>query len=77
VDDRDPTHGSTPLGWAAFGSVHRRTAGGDYVAVIERLVAGGADLAAAGNKYGRTLVEMAQGNADVQEALRRLLRLHR
>jgi hypothetical protein len=24
VDARDPTHLSTPLGWAAFGSVHRR-----------------------------------------------------
>ena len=26
LDARDPTHHSTPLGWAAFGSVHRRAA---------------------------------------------------
>ena len=27
LDARDPTHKSTPLGWAAFGSVHRRAPG--------------------------------------------------
>jgi ankyrin repeat protein len=71
LDARDPTHQSTPLGWAAFGSVHRRAAGADYPAVADRLVAAGADITALGNGAGRTLLEMAQGNPAMQEALRR------
>jgi hypothetical protein len=71
LDARDPTHQSTPLGWAAFGSVHRRAAGADYPAVADRLVAAGADITAVGNGAGRTLLEMAQGNRAMQEALRR------
>jgi ankyrin repeat protein len=72
VDTRDPTHGSTPLGWTAFGSVHRRAAGGDYPAVAARLVAAGADIAAIINDEGRTLLSLAQGNPVMEEALRRL-----
>ena len=72
LDERDPTHGSTPLGWAAFGSVHRRAAAADYAAVIDRLVKAGADISAVGNRNGRTLMEMAAGNPAVQERLRRL-----
>jgi ankyrin repeat protein len=72
IDARDPTHQSTPLGWTAFGSVHRRAAGADYPTVVGTLVAAGADLTAAGNGQGRTLVEMAEGNPDVQATLRRL-----
>lgn len=71
VDTRDPTHGSTPLGWAAFGSVHRRARGADYSVVIDRLVAAGADIAVPGNGEGRSLLEMAHGNPTVQAALRR------
>jgi ankyrin repeat protein len=71
IDARDPRHGSTPLGWAAFGSVHRRASGADYPAVIDRLVAAGADIAAPGNGQGLSLIEMARGNATVQSALRR------
>jgi ankyrin repeat protein len=71
LDARDPTHQSTPLGWAAFGSVHRRGAGADYPAVADRLVAAGADITAVGNGAGRTLLEMAQGNPAMQAALRR------
>jgi hypothetical protein len=71
LDARDTTHQSTPLGWAAFGSVHRRAAGADYPAVADRLVAAGADITAAGNGAGRTLLTMAQGNPAMQEALRR------
>lgn len=71
LDARDPTHHSTPLGWAAFGSVHRRAAGADYPAVADRLVAAGADISAVGNGAGRTLLAMAQGNTAMQEALRR------
>ncbi len=70
LDARDPTHQSTPLGWAAFGSVHRRAPGADYPAVVHRLVAAGADVTAAGNGAGRTLREMAQGNPAMQDALR-------
>jgi ankyrin repeat protein len=71
LDARDPTHQSTPLGWAAFGSVHRRAAGADYPAVVDRLVAAGADITAVGNGVGRTLLAMAQGNPAMEEALRR------
>jgi ankyrin repeat protein len=72
LDSRDPTHRSTPLGWAAFGSVHRRARGADYPAIATRLVEAGADITALGNGQGRTLLEMAQGNPAMQEALRRL-----
>lgn len=71
LDARDPTHQSTPLGWAAFGSVHRRARGGDYPAVIARLIDAGADITVPGNGEPRTLLEMAQGNPIVQDALRR------
>jgi ankyrin repeat protein len=70
LDARDPTHQSTPLGWAAFGSVHRRAPGAKYEAVVERLVAAGADVTAVGNGEGRTLLAMAEGNAAMQDALR-------
>jgi ankyrin repeat protein len=71
LDARDPTHGSTPLGWAAFGSVHRRAPGGDYPGVIDSLAGAGADVTAPGNGAGRTLLEMAEGNPRAQHALRR------
>ena len=71
LDEGDPTHGSPPLGWAAFGSVQRRARGGDYVRVIDLLAAAGADATAAGNKFGRTMLQMAEGNPLVQSALRR------
>ncbi|MEO8275799.1 MAG: hypothetical protein ABI639_06235 [Thermoanaerobaculia bacterium] len=72
LDAPDPTHQSPPLGWAAYGSVQRRAAGGDYPAVAERLVAAGADVHAFGNLHRKSLVEMANGNPEMQEALRRL-----
>lgn len=71
VDAKDPTHQSPPLGWAAFGSVHRRAPGADYPAVVDRLVAAGANITAVGNVEGRSLVQMAQGNRAMQDALRR------
>jgi ankyrin repeat protein len=71
LDARDATHHSTLLGWAAFGSVHRRAARGDYPGVVDRLVAAGADITAIGNGEGRTLLMMAQGNPAMQQALRR------
>ncbi|HEV8394038.1 MAG TPA: hypothetical protein VGQ37_07170 [Vicinamibacterales bacterium] len=72
LDARDSTHGSTPLGWTAFGSVQRRAQKSDYPAVAQRLVAAGADVTAVGNKPGRSLLQMAEGNKAMQEALRRL-----
>ena len=72
LDARDPTHQSTPLGWAAFGSVHRRARGADYPAVAKRLVAAGADITAVGNGGGMSLLAMAKGNPVMQEALRQL-----
>jgi ankyrin repeat protein len=71
IEARDPTHLSTPLGWAAFGSVHRRARGADYPAVVDRLVAAGADIGAPGNGDPESLLAMAEGNSAVQEALRR------
>jgi ankyrin repeat protein len=68
----DPTHGASPLSWAAYGSVHRRASTGDYGAAIELLVRAGADIKALGNKYGSAMLQMAEGNTQVQEVLRRL-----
>jgi ankyrin repeat protein len=72
LDARDPTHGSTPLGWASFGSIHRCARGGDYPAVADRLVGAGADVTLAGNGRGLTLLQMSTGNRAMQDALRRL-----
>jgi len=71
INARDPTHHGTPLGWAAFGSVHRRARGADYMAVVDRLMSAGADIRGAANIEGRTYVEMATGNPEMQAALRR------
>ena len=71
LESRDPVHKSTPLGWTAFGSVHRRAPGGDYAAVVDRLVAAGADINAAGNGQPLSLLAMAEGNVEVQAALRK------
>ncbi len=71
VESRDPVHLSTPLGWAAFGSVHRRARAGDYSAVVDRLVADGADIHAPGNGEPLSLIAMAKGNPGVQATLRK------
>jgi ankyrin repeat protein len=71
VNARDSTHASTPLGWAAFGSVHRHAPGSNYLAVIDLLVKAGADVTAPGNGAGMSLIQMAEGNGEVQQALRR------
>jgi len=72
IDVVDTAHGSTPLGWAAYGSVHRCAKGADYVGVVERLVAAGANVKAPGNGAGTTMLNMSDGNPTVQQALRRL-----
>lgn len=71
LDTRDPTHHGTPLGWAVFGSVHRRAKGADHIGVVDRLVAAGADVTAVANIEGKTQLEMATGNPAMQAALRR------
>jgi ankyrin repeat protein len=71
LETRDPVHLSTPLGWAAYGSVHCRAHGADYVAVVDRLVAAGADITAPANGEPLSLLESADGNSAVQDALRR------
>jgi ankyrin repeat protein len=71
LDLRDPVHQSPPLGWAAFGAVHRRAPGADYPAVVDRLVAAGADVHVVGNGQRRSLLDMAAGHPETQEALRR------
>jgi ankyrin repeat protein len=71
LESRDPKHESTPLGWAAFGSVHRRAKDGDYVGVVDRLVAAGASVNVPANGDNETYLGMAEGNDDVQQALRR------
>jgi hypothetical protein len=71
LDASEPTNNGTPLGWAIHGSVHRRAPGADYVAVVDRMVAAGADISAVGNVNDHTLLSKAEGNPDVQAALRR------
>jgi ankyrin repeat protein len=66
INGRDPTHDGSPLGWAAFGSVHRCAEGSDYIGVIERLIAAGAVVDA-------RAVESGAGNSKVQDILRRHL----
>jgi ankyrin repeat protein len=60
VDVTDEEFDSTPLGWAAHGSANCRNPQGDYVAVVERLIAAGANVP-----------EKAGGSEAVAEALRR------
>jgi ankyrin repeat protein len=67
IDLHDPTHDGTPLGWAAYGSVHRCARGADYIGVINRLVAAGAVVDA-------RAMDSAEGNDAVQEALRNHVR---
>ena len=49
---RDGTFGSAPLGWAAHGSRHCRRADEDYCAVIDLLLASGADRESSFNRWG-------------------------
>jgi ankyrin repeat protein len=44
IEDRDPLHDSTPLGWCCHGALHCRNPKGDYGAVAKLLVAAGAKV---------------------------------
>jgi ankyrin repeat protein len=51
VNPRDRTYGSSPIAWAAHGSVHCREADADYLAVIERLLDAGAGREPSFNRW--------------------------
>ena len=44
LEARDPTHGSTALGWCFHGARHRRNPAGDYAAVARLLLEVGPNL---------------------------------
>lgn len=72
LEQRDPTHGSTPLGWATHGSANCRHRKGDYERTVRLLVAAGAKMDVPANKFGTTFVQQAQGNPAIQALLREL-----
>jgi ankyrin repeat protein len=52
INARDRTHGSSPVAWAAHGSVHCRSADAAYLACVDVLLDAGSDFDAAKNKWG-------------------------
>jgi hypothetical protein len=44
IEDRDPMHGSTPLGWCCHGAGHGRNPKGDYPRVARTLLEAGAEV---------------------------------
>jgi ankyrin repeat protein len=73
LEARDSTHGSTPLGWAAHGSVHSPAKNrGSHAEVVSALVAAGAAVDSPANKYGTSLIDQCRGNNPLQELLRKL-----
>lgn len=71
LEEPDQVHGSPPLGWAVHGSVWCRRPGADYPAVVETLLEAGADVGAPANKYGVSLLTMADKRKDVRSVLLR------
>jgi ankyrin repeat protein len=69
VNVRDGQYGSSPLGWAAHGSSNCRQADDDYLAVVEALLAAGADGETAINRWGEGPEAMASPR--VAQRLRR------
>jgi ankyrin repeat protein len=53
VNMQDREFGSSPIGWAAHGSAHCRSADEDYAAIIERLLAAGSRIEFALNREGK------------------------
>jgi ankyrin repeat protein len=68
---RDGVHGSPPLGWAAHGARWCNNREGDYVRTVEALLAAGADVHAAANSGGTSMLDQAGGREDVKAVLRR------
>jgi uncharacterized glyoxalase superfamily protein PhnB len=44
LEEKDTTHGGTPLGWACHGSMNCRNPKGDYPAITEALIEVGAEI---------------------------------
>lgn len=59
VNVRDREFGSSPLGWAAHGSAHCRSADDDYKEVVKLLIEAGADRDTAVNRWGQRPEELA------------------
>ena len=72
LEQKDPTHGSTPLGWAAHGAKACQHKKGDYLKTVQLLVNAGARLDIPANNAGTTMIQQAEGNPAVQEMLRKL-----
>jgi ankyrin repeat protein len=72
LEQRDSTHGSTPLGWATHGSANCRHRQGDYERTVRLLVAAGAKMDVPANSSATTFVQQAQGNPAIQALLREL-----
>lgn len=71
IELRDPTHGSTPLGWAVHGSNWCRNARGNYPATVEALIAAGADPHVPANSGGTTMLDQAGDRKDIRDLLKR------
>ena len=59
VNARDRVFGSSPLGWAAHGSAHCRSADDAYVEVVRLLLDAGAERSKAFNRWGEQPEAMA------------------
>lgn len=70
LDLLDAHHGSPPLGWATHGAHWSHNPAGDHVAVVELLLAHGADPKAAANSLGHTMLQQAGAREDVKAVLR-------
>ncbi|RYG15706.1 ankyrin repeat domain-containing protein, partial [bacterium] len=73
LDLPDANHGSPPLGWTCHGAQWCRNAKGDYVAVVETLLAAGANPNAPANSEGTPMLKQAGDREDVKAVLRRVM----
>lgn len=69
LNDRGDMHQCTPIGWAAYGSVHCSWGPKRYEEVIRALARAGANLKLPGNLHGGTIAGMAKGNPNIERLL--------
>ncbi len=70
LNDRGDAHRCTPIGWAAYGSVHCGHGPKQYEQVIRLMAATpGVDLKHPGNLHGGTIAGMAKGNPATEKLL--------
>lgn len=70
LNDRNDDHRCTPIGWAAYGSVHCGHGPKEYEKVIRMIAAApGVDLKLPGNVNGGTIAGMARGNPAIEQLL--------